>query len=195
MNVPLPRQGPTTHVTQLVAAGHAIQYVNAFELKNALQASTDLRHDLGDTMDEHFPILLDRKMEDCTDWFVNNLATRGIQEPLIVIIEPCGSWTMNEGHHRLAWALLHDLDVPVFFDESGCDDSNASYMLSRYGIVATHSSTTEEFITGAGEQLAEETDEFLSMRVSLDGDEVNLIPTPRNGGRHRDGGRHRAHKA
>jgi hypothetical protein len=130
MNVPLPRQGPTTHVTMLVAAGHAIQYINAFDLKNALQASTDLRHDLGDTMDEHFPVLLDRKMEDCTDWFVTTWHTKGIQEPLIVIIEPDGTWTMNEGHHRLAWALLHDLDVPVYFDEvCGEDYSNASACL------------------------------------------------------------------
>jgi hypothetical protein len=193
MNVPLPRQGPTTHVTMLVAAGHAIQYINAFDLKNALQGSTDLRHDLGDTMDEHFPVLLDRKMEDCTDWFLDNLHTKGIQEPLIVIIEPDGTWTMNEGHHRLAWALLHDLDVPVYFDEvCGEDYSNASAAFSRYGIVATHNTTAEALLVEAGEQLAEETDNFLAIRVSLDDEAVNLIPTPRVGGRHRVGGKHRA---
>lgn len=133
---------PTTHISGLAAlhVNYCIQMVRPWHLYAALDASTDLRHDLGDTMQEHFMELLRRKYENCSEWYVTNLADLGIQEPLVVIIRSDGLWQMDEGHHRLAWSLFHNIEeIPVIFDDTGADDdSMAGYMVARANVEAYH---------------------------------------------------------
>lgn len=190
--------GPTTHISSLanLHQSYCIQTVNAYDLRDALDCSTDLRHDEGDTMGEHFPVLMEKKAGGCSDWFFSNLASLGIQEPLVIIVRSDGRWQMDEGHHRLAWALLNNKDVPVIFDDSGADDdSHVGYMVSRGNVDAYHNTTAEDdfdllddvesaFSKGATDQLAHNTPKIKGNRV--------FVPAPRGNVKHRAGGRHRS---
>lgn len=181
----------TTHISKL-ADHYCIQIVNPYELKRACDLSTDL-HQAGYehlSMDSDFVVLLQKKYENCTEWFLTDLETLGCQEPLVVIILPDGRWQFDDGHHRLAWALLNNVNVPVVFDDSmieGDDvlDNTTCYEVRRHGVVAEHDTTDEESI------LVSEAEEYLEMMTS-DTDEF-VIPVPR--GRHRTGsktgGKHR----
>jgi hypothetical protein len=194
------RRGPTTHISSLANLHQAfcIQMVNPYDLRDSLDASTDLRPDLGDTMEETFPVLLKKKYENCSDWFTTNLATLGIQEPLVVIIYSDGAWQMDEGHHRLAWALLHNVDVPVIFDDSGADDeSHMGFLVSRASVDAYHHTIADDLLLVDDVETSfpdtPETGAFLAQSpAEVKGDHV-FIPAPAGeGGRHRAGGRHRS---
>lgn len=184
--------GPMTHISSLASLhkNYCIQMVRPWLLLAALDCSSDLRHDLGDTMQEHFIELLRRKYEDCSDWWFTNLATLGIQEPLVIIIRSDGLWQMDEGHHRLAWALWHNIeDIPIIFDDSGADDdSHMGYVVSRANVDAMHS------MIPADAELVNEIEEALVIPITDPLPEVKstkaFIPPPRRG-RHRAGGRHR----
>jgi hypothetical protein len=161
--------------------------VDAFDLRDALDRSTDLYHDEGDTMHTDFPVLLEKKIGNCSDWFLTNLEMLGIQEPLVIIIYSDGSWCMDEGHHRLAWALLNGKEVPVIFDDSGADDeSNAGYMVSREDVSAYHDMVVDvesAFIGGpSGDDLAHNVQKVNDVSV--------FVPAPRGKGRHRAGRHH-----
>lgn len=192
------RRGPTTHISSLanLHQAYCIQMVNAFDLRDSLDCSTDLREDLGDTMEETFPVLMEKKVESCSDWFFTNLATLGIQEPLVIIIRSDGRWQMDEGHHRLAWALLNNKDVPVVFDDSGADDeSHMGFLVSRASVDAYHHTTDADLalledVESAfadspvtGEQLAHNGEQIKS--------ETAFIPS-QSRGKHRSPGRHRS---
>jgi hypothetical protein len=124
------------------------QVVDPMELFNSLDWSTDLRSDYGDTMADFLELLL-RKFENCTDWFLTDLALCGIQEPVVVIIRSDGRWQMDEGHHRLAWAMHNHYPVPVVFDDTGADDdSEVGYLRARVNVEAYH-------FTQQGEHLIE----------------------------------------
>lgn len=120
------------HLSALALRGLTIMMVNPFDLRDALDASTDLRHDLGDTMEEDFPILLIDKEADQTAYFKHSLTVQGIQEPITIIIMPDGSWQMDDGHNRLKFGLLNNVDVPVVFDDTGAgEDSTLRYEVER----------------------------------------------------------------
>lgn len=182
-----------THITSLATlhTHYCIQMVRPWLLLAALDCSSDLRHDLGDTMQDHFIELLRRKYEDCSEWWFTNLATLGIQEPLVVIIRSDGMWQMDEGHHRLAWALWHNIEeIPIILDDTGADeDSHMGYVVSRANVDAYHS------MVPADMELVAEVEESLDAALATPSEVVNpptrFIPT-QSRGRHRAGGRHRA---
>lgn len=177
---------PTTHITSLAALHRdfCIQMIPARELVKSLDASADLNS--GQTMEEHFIPLLDRKEKNCSEWFRTNLVTLGIQEPLVIIVYPGNLWLLDNGHHRLAWGVLMDADVPVIFDDSGaCDDSNLAYLVARKEIEVYHNTIDDDFTTTAEIALVEEVIEHLASIASI----------PRQiRGRHRRGGKHRLRK-
>lgn len=189
------RQTPaTTHISRL-AIDFTIQMVNPYDLKNACDLSTDLHQDGYEhlSMDTDFVVLLQRKYENCTDWFLMNLEALGVQEPLVVIILPDGRWQFDDGHHRLAWALLNNLDVPVVFDDSmveGDDvlDNAMGYHVARPDVEA------RSYTTADADELIIETETYLTNVADAVTDEFMVIPRPR--GSHREkaktGGRHRA---
>lgn len=107
------------HLNTLASRGFTMMMVNPFELRDALDASTDLRHDLGETMEEDFPVLLIEREAAQTPYFKHCLHSDGIRWPVVVIIMPDGSWQVDDGHNRLRFGLLNNVDVPVIFDDSG----------------------------------------------------------------------------
>jgi hypothetical protein len=164
-------RGPTTHISSLanLLNAYCIQMVNPLDLFYAVDCSTDLPDSV---MDEHFGQLLTDKYENCTEWYKTNLATLGIQEPIVIIIrEDDGRWQMDEGHHRLSWSMHHGIpEIPVIFDDSGADDeSNMGFLVARANVEAYHNMEVEE----------------------LRDTEPVFIPTQR-GGKHRATARHRA---
>lgn len=182
-------RGPTTHISSLanLHAAFCIQMVDAYALRDALDTSTDLRHDLGDTMNEDFPVLLEKKWGNCSDWFTTNLATLGIQEPLVIIIYRDGLWCMDEGHHRLAWALLNNKEVPVIFDDSGADDeSHMGYLVSRVNVSAYHD-TVDDLIEDVESAFTEGDAAELTYNTPNVNDVSVFVPAPRGKGRHRAG--------
>lgn len=191
----VPAAGPTTHITSLASLTHyCIQMVDPWDLFYALDCSTDLPSHK--SMDEHFGALLDRKYQNCTEWYLTNLATLGVQEPLVVIIRSDnGDWQMDEGHHRLSWALRSEIPfVPVIFDDSGADDeSNMGYLVGRTNVDAYHDTVLEEFLVPiAAEKLFEEPAPSVALAAKkLKSGDYEWIPQPRPVLRP-DGGRHRA---
>lgn len=203
--------GPVTHISSL-AGLHSqvvIQMVKPIDLYYSLDCSTDLPDTFHETlgnwyMDRQFPELMDTKYENCSEWYLTNLTTLGVQEPIVVIIRrDNGRWQMDEGHHRLSWALRNHIpEIPVVFDDSGADDnSHMGFIVARANVEAYHSTVTEEYLVSAlrARQEAEaQTDEFpavssgFALGVEIGDTETALIPVPRkeNGGR-RKGGRHR----
>lgn len=169
----------TTHISKLASlADLVIQMVNPYDLKVACDYSTDY----GPEKDAHEPgyvSLLQKKYGNCSDWFLHNLETLGIQEPLVVIVwkGPDGviRWQFDDGHHRLAWALLNNVDVPVVFDELQADedveDSDMFFRVGRPDVDEPHNmerqtvalvQETETYLTNMAEA---QTDEFLSIPV------------------------------
>jgi hypothetical protein len=189
MATPVRDSNPATHISSLAELHKAfcIQMVNPLDLFFAVDCSTDLDESLGYTMDQHFTTLLDWKYENCSEWFQTNLATLGIQEPVVVIIRSDGRWQMDEGHHRLSWALRHGIcAIPVIFDDSGADDdSHMGYIVARTSTDAYHDTVDEDLITSSADTLVTETDEFLDQESS-----ISLIPEQRKG-QHRAEGKHR----
>lgn len=166
--------------------------LNPVDLYYSLDWSSDLP-DNGD-MDRDFADLLDRKYENCTEWYKTNLANLGIQEPIVIIVRADnGWWQMDEGHHRLSWSLRHRVPlIPVIFDDSGADDdSHMGFLVARANVDAYHNQATEEYLMPqAAEMLVAETDDYLAQQAEATV-EAPFIPPPRSG-RHRKGGRHRA---
>lgn len=190
---------PMTHISSLVTNMHnvCIQMMDPWDVFYAVDRSTDLPK--GKTMDEHFGELLDRKYENCTEWYRTNLATLGIQEPLVIIVRSdTREWQMDEGHHRLSWALRHhdpgEIEIPFVFDDTGADDeSHMGFLVSRANVAAYHNTMTEELlVVSAGQELVEQTDEFLALAAEKVKGDIVFIPTPRRTAKHRNGGRHRA---
>jgi hypothetical protein len=178
--------GPISHISSLASnlAHICIQMVNPYDLKASLDLSTDLRHDMGQTMEEDFTVLLETKHGNCTEWFLANLTEVGIKEPIIVIIRgDNGLWQMDNGHHRLQWALLNNVDVPVVFDDTGMDDdSHMEYYVTRPGVTANHETTAETMV----DELVEETETYLSTAAEVI---ETIAPNPKA---RKKPGRHRA---
>lgn len=128
------------HLTRLAEDPKlCIMLVNPYDLRDALDASTDLRHDDGDTMEDDFPVLMVEKHRSATRWFHDDLALLGVQEPVTIIIMRDGSWQLDDGHHRLMWCLLNNIDVPVVFDDTGAgEDSTVRYEVQRIDVEAFH---------------------------------------------------------
>lgn len=180
-------RNPTTHISR-IASDFTIQMVNPYDLKEAMDLSTD--HPDGTPHDPRFVTLLQRKYGNCTDWFLDNLESEGIKEPLVMIIRNDGLWQFDDGHHRLAWALLNNVEVPVVFAEMlpGMDieDEHTGYYVSRHDVNERHDTTAE-----AAEELINEAEDYLH-KVAEPTNEF-IVPTPRlKPQRHRTGGRHRA---
>lgn len=184
------KANPTTHISSLARlhVDYCIQMVRPWLLLASLDASTDLRHDLGDTMQEDFMELLARKYENCSEWYFTNLMNLGIQEPLVIIVRSTGEWQMDEGHHRLAWSLWNNIEeIPVIFDDSGADeDSHMGYLVSRENVEAYHHTVLEDVqLVVPPERALEPT--TVDPHVS----ETVFAPTARRADKRR-GGRHRA---
>lgn len=185
----------TTHISRL-ASDYVIQMVNPYELRAACELSTDYGEG-HHTSEPGYTVLLQRKYENCTDWFLTNLEAIGVQEPLVVIVLPDGRWQFDDGHHRLAWALLNNVDVPVVFDDSmveGDDilDNTTCFEVTRHGVTARHNTTEAEL---AAEELIVETEHYLTNVTEAPTDEfIAVIPRQRRGS-HRNkaktGGKHR----
>lgn len=177
----------TTHISRL-ATDYVIQMVNPYDLRAACELSTDYGED-HHTSESGYTVLLQKKYENCSDWFLTNLESIGVQEPLVVIIRRDGRWQFDDGHHRLAWALLNNVDVPVVFDElrPGEDllDNATGYHVARPGVNARHDTTKES--------LDEEAEELTNM-AEAPTDEF-LVQIPYQRGLHRTkaktGGKHR----
>lgn len=184
----------TTHISRL-AKDFVIQMVNPYDLRAACELSTDYGEEHS-TDESGYTVLLQTKYENCTEWFLRNLESIGVQEPLVVIIRADGLWQFDDGHHRLAWALLNNVDVPVVFDQmyegEEAIDSNMCFDVTHKindEAINVRSDATEadvfEFENYHSSRLAEaRTDEFAAP----------VIPLPR--GAHRSkagvGGKHRA---
>lgn len=186
----------TTHISRL-AIDFTIQMVNPYDLKNACDLSTDLHQDGYEhlTMDSDFVVLLQRKYENCTDWFLTNLEALGVQEPLVVIILPDGRWQFDDGHHRLSWALLNNVDVPVVFDDSMVEGDNVVDNAMCYH-VARPNVEARSYTTADAVELIVQTETYLTNVADAATDEFMVpVPMPRNG-KHRErakgGGKHRA---
>lgn len=186
----------TTHISRL-ASDYVIQMVNPYDLRQACELSTDYGED-NTTSESGYTVLLQKKYENCTDWFLTNLAAIGVQEPLVVIIRPDGLWQFDDGHHRLAWALLNNVDVPVVFDDSmvegdAIEDNLTCYYVTRHDVTARHD-TTEADLADEAEELIEQTENYLTNLAEAPTD-VFLAVIPRPRGSHREksktGGRHR----
>lgn len=186
-------RAPITHISELasVYTEYCIQMIPARDLAAALDCSTDLRHDLGDTMEEHFGPLLDDKLAGCTDYFLTNLVELGIQEPIVIIVRSdSGEWQMDEGHHRLRWGLINNTELPVIFCECGLDDDcQMGYLVARKNANVTHSTTEEDAYAWAA-RVAAEAEELLPTWEAPE-PITDVIPAQR-AGRHRKGGKHRA---
>jgi hypothetical protein len=180
----------TTHISRL-ASDFVIQMVNPYDLRAACEISTDYGED-HHTDEDGYTVLLQRKYDNCTEWFLRDLESIGVQEPLVVIIRPDGRWQFDDGHHRLAWALLNNVDIPVVFDKMGADedvlDNVTCYQVARPDF-NVRSNATEADV------LISETESYLTNVADAQTDEFAVvIPSPR--GQHRSkakvGGKHRA---
>lgn len=170
--------GPPTHISVLanLHKEYCIQMVNPMDLFHAVDCSTDLPEHM--SMDEYFGELLATKYENCTEWYLTNLATLGVQEPVVVIIRSDGRWQMDEGHHRLAWAIYHEIPfIPVIFDDSGADDDSVMGFLVARADAEVYHCSTGDFLRSQAETLAFGAVVGKSKKV--------FIPRPRRGGRHR----------
>lgn len=197
--------GPPSHISSLAAnlRNLCIQMVDPWDIFYGVDCSTDLPESVyGATaeiccraMDEQFGTLLDRKYQNCTEWYLTNLATLGVQEPVIVIVRSDdGRWQFDEGHHRLSWSLRNDIPlIPVAFDDTGADDeSQMGYLVSRVNVEAYHHTVMEEFLVPpAAERLFEEPADSVLTAQKHRG-EITFIPRPRQPRRRDCGGRHRA---
>lgn len=174
----------TTHITRL-ASSFIVQMVNAYDLRDAMDLSTD--HPDGTPHDPRFITLLQKKYGNCSPWFLENLRAEGIKEPLVILILPDGRWQFDNGHHRLSYALLNNLDVPVVFDDSmveGDDiELNDTFLrVGRQDVDEHHAYEGPDAEPPPGDDTPTD---CMAM----------VIPIQRSGGRHREkaaaGGRHR----
>jgi hypothetical protein len=157
------------HLSDLAQRGYIIQIMNAFELRDALDASTDLRHDLGDTMDEDFPVLMIEKEISQSPYFHHCLDRDGIRWPVVVIIID-GKWQLDDGHNRLQFGLLNNLPVPVVIDDWAGEES-----VARDEIMQIMSESGDSLHDGEGPVGWDDT-VIIDKRII-----ANLVPFPRTG--------------
>lgn len=104
-------------MTKLAEAGYNIHIFEAESLVGALDAAADL---LTHSM-VGFDDLMTKKYQEISPVLFDDLSIMGIESPILVDIEEDGSWYLTDGHHRLAWALVHDQPVPVLFVDETVD--------------------------------------------------------------------------
>lgn len=80
---------------------------------------------------------MDEKLEDCGDYFIEDVKERGIQNPVCVRIEPNGEWTMGNGHHRLALSLNLMLDELLVVFSEDCDYMMEEITDAEWGVDGT----------------------------------------------------------
>ena len=179
------RATPTTHISK-IASDFMIMEVDPYDLKESFDLSTDYGEDK-DPHDSGFITLLQKKYGNCSDWFLENLASEGIIEPLVMIIRDDGLWQFDDGHHRLMWALLNNVPVPVVFAEmqpgQNHEEDDTFYRVARRDVEHRHYTTEADV-------LINETEDYLSNVAEAATDEFVVIPVQR--GRHRAEGKHRA---
>lgn len=89
-------------------------------------AACDTSCDLGDEFSEFE--LIDWKLDECDKGFVRSIKRYGVKVPVVVVIHESGTWEFGNGHHRLAVAVKHDLEIPVLFLEATAEDSSYAWM-------------------------------------------------------------------
>lgn len=105
-------------IAKLSAAGYDIHFFDAEPLRAAIDSACDLPTGL--TM-EHFDDLMILKYQEIPQMMLDDLELMGIETPILIDIEPDSSWNLTDGHHRLAWALVHKELVPVIFVDETID--------------------------------------------------------------------------
>ena len=114
-----------------------IQTVNPTDLLAALDSSVDNIYSCPcewDSMSEcECPsdawkaMLMEEKLDDCAEHFINSVKSEGIHNPICVVIGKRGEWTMGNGHHRLALSINLMLEeIPVVFN-----DDDGDYMMEH----------------------------------------------------------------
>lgn len=75
--------------------------------------------------------LIEEKYSECTDMFIESLIESGQKAPALISKSNDGSYFFMNGHHRLAVAANHDLEILImivtdhvydFWDSSESDD-------------------------------------------------------------------------
>lgn len=105
-------------VAKLCAAGYDIHFFEAEPLRAAIDSACDLP--TGKTM-EYFDDLMILKYQEIPQDMINDLGMMGIETPILIDVELDGAWNLTDGHHRLAWALVHEQPVPVIFVDDSID--------------------------------------------------------------------------
>lgn len=101
-------------VSSLANAGIDIYMFDAEALVAALDDSGDLPNGRGM---EFFPDLMIMKYMEIPPRLHDDLNVMGIEMPVLIEVEET-RWRFVDGHHRLAWALVHGQPVPtVLFTE------------------------------------------------------------------------------
>lgn len=104
-----------------------VMMVPVLDLITALDDSVDMS--FGEWMG-----LFDRKMNDCSERFIESILNDGVQAPICVMVEN-GRWIQGNGNHRLTVMFRHDPfgEVPVVFSETRdymmCDVTEGGYHL------------------------------------------------------------------
>lgn len=97
---------------KIAALGVEIHMFMVGDFIAALDHSGDLTR--GQTMVNFDDLLLDKWVE-MDEMLIADLDLIGIESPILVDIEDDNTWTMVDGHHRLAWAIMRNAEVPVVF--------------------------------------------------------------------------------
>lgn len=89
--------------------------------------------------------LMERKANECSPKFVKHIQKHGVIAPVVVMVDsyPSGRkrWSLGNGHHRFATALVLDIEIPVLFvddndawDYMHCDVSASQDYPAYYGV-------------------------------------------------------------
>lgn len=120
-------------------ADYIVQEVATSDLLGALDASVDNFYDGGcgcgedecfycdlNEWPDQFLYLMQEKLEDCSQTFINSFLTQGQRDPICVRVEYDGTWTLGNGNHRFACAVNFGIPtILVVFSE------DSQYMLTE----------------------------------------------------------------
>lgn len=103
---------------ELADAGYEIVILDPEEIVSNLDGSTDLPDSSGM---EYFDDLMIEKYQGIPPRLFDDLEQMGIEKPILISIDEDGLWIFADGHHRLAWALVHKQPVPILFVDEAVD--------------------------------------------------------------------------
>lgn len=103
---------------RLSEAGFDVHFFEAESLADALDDANDLLVE-GDM--DSFDDLMTSKYQEIPPTLFDDLQMMGIESPIIIEVEAGDRWRLCDGHHRMAWALVHNRPVPVLFVDETVD--------------------------------------------------------------------------